>query len=228
MLFINQAFVRPPSNLNMQDVYTNRQELAPLEDESPVLKETKKPIPLAKKELAPYEDEPPVLKETKKPIPLAKKELAPYEDEPPVLKETKKPIPLAKEELAPYEDERSVLQEAKKPISLAKEEMVLENQDNSKQLGVQSTAKQKGKQRPFLKKVKPFKEMDLLERLDYLINFPKVLPPVPCVFYTARGTFQGYLTEYTDQDVTIRFHNQTSKTIPLEQLTKVMMIGIQR
>ena len=204
MLFINQAFVRPPSNLNMQDVYTNRQELAPLEDESPVLKETKKPIPLAKKELAPYEDEPPVLKETKKPIPLAKEELAPYEDEP------------------------SVLQEAKKTISLAKEEMVLENQDNSKQLGVQSTTKQKGKQRPFLKKVKPFKEMDLLERLDYLINFPKVLPPVPCVFYTARGTFQGYLTEYTDQDVTIRFHNQTSKTIPLEQLTKVMMIGIQR
>ncbi|PGV48037.1 CotO family spore coat protein [Bacillus sp. AFS037270] len=180
MLFIHQAFVRPPSNLNMQDVFTNRQEPAPLEDEQPVLQETKKTIPLAKEDLAPYEDEP------------------------------------------------SVLQETKKTIPLAKEELVLENQDNSKQLEVQSTAKPKGKQRSFLKRVKPFKEMELLERLDYLINFPKVLPPVPCVFYTARGNFQGYLTEYTDQDVTIRFHNQTSKTIPLEQLTNVIMIGIQR
>ncbi|PFO06229.1 hypothetical protein COJ85_07780 [Bacillus sp. AFS076308] len=204
MLFIHQAFVRPPSNLNMQDVFTNRQEPAPLEDEQPVLQETKKTIPLAKEELAPYEDEQPVLQETKKTIPLAKEELAPYEDEPSVLQETKKTIPLAKEEL------------------------VLENQDNSKQLEVQSTAKPKGKQRSFLKRVKPFKEMELLERLDYLINFPKVLPPVPCVFYTARGNFQGYLTEYTDQDVTIRFHNQTLKTIPLEQLTNVIMIGIQR
>jgi len=28
-------------------------------------------------------------------------------------------------------------------------------------------------------RVKPFKEMDIKERLEYLINFPKVLPPAP-------------------------------------------------
>src|ERR687885_492998 len=97
----------------------------------------------------------------------SRQELAPLEDEPPVLQETKKTNPFAKEKLAPYEDEPSVLQETKKTIPLAKEELVLENQDNSAQLEDQSTVKPKGKQRSFLKKVKSFKEMELLERLDY-------------------------------------------------------------
>ncbi|MEH7416351.1 hypothetical protein V7266_13780, partial [Neobacillus drentensis] len=48
-LFIQQqSFVRPPSNLNMQEVYTSREEIAPLEEEQPVQDEMNKTISLAK------------------------------------------------------------------------------------------------------------------------------------------------------------------------------------
>ncbi|MEH7354667.1 CotO family spore coat protein [Neobacillus drentensis] len=90
------------------------------------------------------------------------------------------------------------------------------------------TAQQQQTHRRSINRVKPFKEMDLNERLDYLINFPKVLPPVPCVFYTAEKNYQGFLAEYDHHQVTIKFHDQTVKTVPLEELTDVIMIGIKK
>jgi hypothetical protein len=78
------------------------------------------------------------------------------------------------------------------------------------------------------KRVKSFKEMNLTERLDYLFHFPKVLPPVPCVFFTTHQNYQGYLTNYENDQVTIQFHDQTTKTIPVAQITNVIMIGINR
>ena len=77
-------------------------------------------------------------------------------------------------------------------------------------------------------KVKSFREMNLMERVEYLDNFPKALPQVPCVFYTEEKNYQGYLAEYNEQDVTIRFPNQTTETIPFKNLKDVMMIGIKR
>jgi hypothetical protein len=85
----------------------------------------------------------------------------------------------------------------------------------------------KEKQNTSFKKVKSFKDMDLMERLDYLVHFPKVLPPVPCVFFTDSQTYQGYLSEYQDNLVTIQFHDQTTKTISLNELNDVVMIGIK-
>jgi hypothetical protein len=67
-----------------------------------------------------------------------------------------------------------------------------------------------------------------MERLEYLENFPKALPPAPCVFYTEEKNLQGYLVEYNEQDVTIRFPNQTTETISLKNLKDVMMIGIKK
>jgi hypothetical protein len=132
--------------------------------------------------------------------------------------------------------------ESKLGISLAKKEIdeeidtKLEKPDSkpekaelkSEKTELKQASHQKGKQRAALNRVKPFKEMDVVERLDYLINFPKVLPPVPCVFYTAEKNYQGYLTEYNHQYVTIQFYDQTSKTIPLNELKNIMMIGIKR
>lgn len=86
---------------------------------------------------------------------------------------------------------------------------------------------QKEKPRTF-NKVKGFREMDLMERLEYLENFPKALPSVPCVFYTEEKNLQGYLVAYNEQDVTIRFPNQTTETISLKNLKDVLMIGIKR
>jgi hypothetical protein len=78
------------------------------------------------------------------------------------------------------------------------------------------------------KRVKSFKEMGIKERLDYLFNFPKVLPPVPCVFYTKEKNLQGYLSDYQDELVTIKFHDQTTKTIAVQDLKNIIMIGIKK
>ncbi|MED1472059.1 CotO family spore coat protein [Bacillus salipaludis] len=83
------------------------------------------------------------------------------------------------------------------------------------------------KQRYSFKKVKSFKEMNMKERLRYLVDFPKALPPVPCVFYTVNKNYQGYLQDYRGQEITIQFHDQTTKTIPVDDLKDVIMIGIK-
>ncbi|WP_312471270.1 CotO family spore coat protein [Neobacillus sp.] len=120
---------------------------------------------------------------------------------------------------------------SKRKISLAKKELKHEpipievvNSENPQPI----SSAQDQKQRASFKRVKPFKEMELNERLDYLINFPKVLPPVPCVFYTAEESYQGYLVDYDNHQLTIQFHDQTSKTLSLNELKDVIMIGIKK
>jgi hypothetical protein len=111
-------------------------------------------------------------------------------------------------------------------VSLAKTDLPKESKvkEVKQEKKIQSNQE---KQRAF-NRVKGFKEMDLMERLVYLDNFPKALPPVPCVFYTEEKNYQGYLVQYNEQDVTIRFPNQTTETIPFKNLKDVMMIGIKR
>lgn len=84
------------------------------------------------------------------------------------------------------------------------------------------------KSRPSFNRVKGFKEMNISERLEYLINFPKVLPPVPCVFYTANQNYQGYLSDYMEDQITIQFHDQTTKTFAVQDLKDVIMIRINK
>lgn len=111
-------------------------------------------------------------------------------------------------------------------VSLAKTELPKEPKDKE---AVQNHSIQPKQEKPrTFNKVKGFREMNLMERLEYLENFPKALPPVPCVFYTEEKNLQGYLVEYNEQDVTIRFPNQTTETISLKNLKDVMMIGIKR
>ncbi|MFS0778936.1 CotO family spore coat protein [Neobacillus sp. 3P2-tot-E-2] len=111
-------------------------------------------------------------------------------------------------------------------VSLAKTDLPKESKVKEVKQEKKTQSNQE-KQRAF-NRVKGFKEMDLKERLEYLDNFPKALPPVPCVFYTEEKNYQGYLVEYNEQDVTIRFPNQTTETIPLKNLKDVLMIGIKR
>ena len=69
-------------------------------------------------------------------------------------------------------------------------------------------------------RVKVFKEMNLIERLEYLANFPKALPPVPCVFITEEKNYQGYLVEYNDQEITIRIPNQDNRNNTSQRFKK--------
>jgi hypothetical protein len=92
-----------------------------------------------------------------------------------------------------------------------------------------ATAQKKDeKHRHSFSKVKSFKEMNVSERLEYLMNFPKSLPPVPCVFFTDEKNYQGYLISYRENEVTIQIPNQSSETISADKITNVIMIGIKR
>lgn len=93
----------------------------------------------------------------------------------------------------------------------------------------QEVNKQENENQKFsFKKVKSFKDMNIKEKLEYLIDFPTVLPPQPCVFYVKDKSYQGYLQDYQDQEITIQFHDQSTKTIPLSSLKNVIMIGIKK
>ncbi|MEH7375278.1 CotO family spore coat protein [Neobacillus drentensis] len=129
-------------------------------------------------------------------------------------------------------EEKLVEAESKKKISLLKMEIVQEligteasRSDNSATKS--TTSIQERKHSPF-NRVKPFKEMDIKERLDYLINYPIVLPPPPCVFITEEKNYQGYLTEYDGNEVTIRFHDKSTKTVPVHTLKGVILIGLKK
>jgi hypothetical protein len=130
-------------------------------------------------------------------------------------------VQLPKEEPELEEERNKVFEVSLAKTDLPKESKVKEVKQEKK------TQSNQEKQRAF-NRVKGFKDMDLMERLEYLDNFPKALPPVPCVFYTEEKNYQGYLVEYNEQDVTIRFPNQTTETIPFKSLKDVMMIGIKR
>jgi hypothetical protein len=129
-------------------------------------------------------------------------------------------------------EKKQLEKEVKKKKSHGKKEVLpgtipieITNLDNQQTI---SSPSKHDKHRSSFSRVKPFKEMDLYERLEYLVNFPKVLPPVPCVFITVEGNYQGYLTEYDEHQVTIQFHDQTSKTLPLDEIKDVIMIGIKK
>ncbi|ETI66784.1 CotO family spore coat protein [Neobacillus vireti] len=119
----------------------------------------------------------------------------------------------------------------RRKISLSKKESIEPipiEINNSEDFESSSSTQHQERNKTAFTRVRPFKDMDLTERLDYLINFPKVLPPVPCVFYTAERNYQGYLKEYNGSQVTIQFHDQSSKTFPIDELKNVIMIGIKK
>ncbi len=108
----------------------------------------------------------------------------------------------------------------REPISIE-----VEKEDNSH---AAVSSEQKEKHHSYLKRVKPFNEMEVSERIDYLLNIPKILPPVPCVFYTTNQNYQGYLTDFEENQVTIQFHNKTTTTIPIAEIKNITMIGLKK
>ncbi|MEH7436422.1 CotO family spore coat protein [Neobacillus drentensis] len=137
-------------------------------------------------------------------------------------------IYISKGDQEDLEEEKPVETESKKKISLAKKEIVQEAETKKEATLQSSDSLQQQEPKPSFKRVKPFKELNIKERLDYLINFPKVLPPVPCVFYTKEENYTGYLTAYDDGQITIQFHDQSTIDIPLVELKDIIMIGIKR
>ncbi len=52
--------------------------------------------------------------------------------------------------------------------------------------------------------------MNTIERLNYLVHFPKLLPPVPCVFVTKSRSVKGFLVKKTEDSIEIKQFNDTN------------------
>ncbi|MBU8768178.1 CotO family spore coat protein [Cytobacillus oceanisediminis] len=84
------------------------------------------------------------------------------------------------------------------------------------------------KRKPAFNRVKSFKEMDTLERLDYLIDFPKQLPPIPCIFETGEKAIRGFLVSRNEGSIEVKLFDESIEQISLQSLKAVKMIGLRR
>lgn len=97
-------------------------------------------------------------------------------------------------------------------------------QDQNDVPSAKSTRK---KQSYSFNRVKSFKEMNTIERLNYLAHFPKLLPPVPCVFVTKSRSVKGFLVNRTEDAIEIKQFNEKMLQIPIGELIEVKMIGLK-
>jgi hypothetical protein len=101
------------------------------------------------------------------------------------------------------------------------------HQYHKDQNNVPSTKSTRKKQSYSFNRVKSFKEMNTIERLNYLVHFPKLLPPVPCVFVTKSRSVKGFLVKRTEDAIEIKQFNEKMLQIPLGELIEVKMIGLK-
>lgn len=93
-----------------------------------------------------------------------------------------------------------------------------ESQPSEKDLGNTSIQEQSNKK---------FTEMDLLEKVDYLLERPDHAPQIRCELRTEQRTYQGVLTGANENSVFIRVGNRkSSTTISKADLVNVRMIGL--
>lgn len=84
------------------------------------------------------------------------------------------------------------------------------------------------KRKPSFQRVKSFKEMNTAERLEYLIDFPKQLPPIPCIFETEEKAIRGFLAAKDEEWIEIKLFDESSEKISIHSLKGVKMIGLRR
>lgn len=76
-----------------------------------------------------------------------------------------------------------------------------------------------------LKRIKGFKEMSMEEKLDYLVDFPKALPPVPCIFSIGNRFIRGYLLSKMNHEIEIKTFDDKQLHISISELKDIQLIG---
>lgn len=135
------------------------------------------------------------------------------------------------DELIEKKEKEKKLQDIKVQRDLEKEEASFpftqeEVQDKIQQYDNQKAAQNTTTRKPSFKRVKSFKEMTITERLEYLLNFPKQLPPVPCIVITINENVRGFVTALDGEKVELKLMDQTLTTINVHTIQEVKMIGI--
>ncbi|MBS4188903.1 hypothetical protein KHA94_01545 [Bacillus sp. FJAT-49705] len=144
-------------------------------------------------------------------------------------------LPSSKEEILSNEIEVSELKKAE--MEIKDSDMVHEviesiesiEEKNSKNISSSSfESKPKMKLTPSFKRLKSFKEMNNLERIDYLNEFPKQLPPVPCIFETEQNSWRGTFVGKNDETIEIKLFDGKSQSIEIQALKEIRMVGLRR
>lgn len=102
-----------------------------------------------------------------------------------------------------------------------KSERIMEEMSSEKK---EEEAEQK-KKRPAwmaIKQVKPFKEMNLSEKLEHLQN---QFIPYPCEFYCAGKSFKGMLIDLKEKELHVKTFKDEFITILRKDLKNVRLIG---
>jgi len=77
------------------------------------------------------------------------------------------------------------------------------------------------------KRVKSFREMNIMEKLNYLELFPKQLPPVPCIFMTKSSSIKGFLVQLSEDVIEIKQFNDKKVELLINEITDIKMIGLK-
>lgn len=80
--------------------------------------------------------------------------------------------------------------------------------------------------RPAFRRLKSFKEMTINEKLTYLLNFPKQLPPVPCNITLNNQQVRGFVIEKEEGFVKIKQMDEKIVTLDITSIEEVKMIGM--
>ncbi|MCT2342771.1 CotO family spore coat protein [Niallia taxi] len=80
---------------------------------------------------------------------------------------------------------------------------------------------------PAFRKLKSFRDMDVEEKLIYLFNFPKQLPPVACIVTVADGQqFRGFIIGKADKTVTVKLMDGEEISLFTKKIIEVKMVGM--
>lgn len=95
--------------------------------------------------------------------------------------------------------------------------------DHEKAMGKQLTTAEDH----FFRRVKPFKEMDIHEKINYLANFPEQLSPVPCLFVeNNEKQMRGYFVGKDHDEIKIQLSDKKETTIKISNLTDIRLLGL--
>lgn len=133
------------------------------------------------------------------------------------------------QEMMEKKQKEEMLQEIKDKRELVKEEVKKQNITVDVQEQIQNYQEQQIEntpRKPAFKRLKSFKEMGIVEKLEYLLYFPKQLPPVPCIVITATENIRGFVVDLTEENVDIKLMDQSIVTIKISTIQEVRMIGI--
>ncbi len=121
-------------------------------------------------------------------------------------------------------------EQAKMTLEKSKEENEEKKDDERSQSSTptSNSANQERKRGTSFQRLKSFKEMSILERINYLVDFPRQLTPVSCIFETEEKQVRGILIGKSDETIEIRKQDGKMTPININLLTDIKMIGLRR